>query len=155
MRAAIKDGYEVDTEGNVYSRYRKLSPVKTKAGYMQVSIGRKSTVHVHRLVAEAFVSNPNGYSTVNHIDNNKSNNNVSNLEWVTQAGNISHMIKQDRQARGESQGLAKLKEEEVLFIRANHKPHHPQLGTRPLGRKFGVEGAVINSIVKRKTWKHI
>lgn len=154
-RVKIRENYEVDREGNVYSKYKKLTPVKTASGYMQVGVGKKKVAHIHRLVAEAFIPNPKGHEVVNHIDNDKTNNTVGNLEWVTQADNIAHMVNQNRQAKGEKQHLAKLSEEIVLMIRNKHSPYDPVYGTRPLARKLGVSTAVINNVTKRKTWKHI
>lgn len=52
--------------------------------------GRQKAFKVHKCVAEAFISNPNGYPVVNHIDGDKCNNNVSNLEWCTQDYNMYH-----------------------------------------------------------------
>lgn len=52
--------------------------------------GKQKSVRVHRLVASAFIENPNDYPEVNHIDGNKTNNHVSNLEWVTPSMNSQH-----------------------------------------------------------------
>lgn len=52
--------------------------------------GIRKTFYVHRLVAEAFIPNPNKLPEVNHIDGNKRNNAVTNLEWVTHEGNMCH-----------------------------------------------------------------
>ena len=67
--------------------------VDKKSGYRNVSLrkdGRYNTIRVHRLVAEAFVENPNKYNTVNHIDCNPANNTAINLEWCTQRYNICY-----------------------------------------------------------------
>jgi hypothetical protein len=48
---------------------------------------------LHRLIAEAFIENPNNYPFVNHIDGNKKNNNLNNLEWCTQSQNCLHSVK--------------------------------------------------------------
>ena len=63
-------------------------------GSVRISINRVvKEEYVHRLVAEAFIPNPQNKKTVNHIDGDKSNNNVFNLEWATHSENISHAIK--------------------------------------------------------------
>ena len=150
-----RKGYEVDSHGNVYSKYRQLKPVLKSNGYLQVSLGRGNSTFVHRLVAEAFVPNPDNLPHVNHKDNDKTNNIASNLEWCTQEGNVSHMVNQGRQAKGIRQGLSKLTDEDVLFIRSNHRPYDKTLGTRALAKKFKVDAAAILSVVRNKTWKHI
>jgi hypothetical protein len=65
-------------------------------GYKQISLfknHKKRNYRVHRLVAETFIPNPNNYNVVNHIDGNKLNNNVSNLEWATYKQNTNHAWK--------------------------------------------------------------
>lgn len=84
--------YEVDTLGNVFSLKRNKALKATDFGskYLQVTLcknGIPKVVKVHRLVAEAFIPNPNGLPQVNHKDENKHNNVVSNLEWCTPSYN--------------------------------------------------------------------
>lgn len=89
------ENYLVSPEGIIYNaktgRALKSSPNPT--GYCRVSLrkdGKTKTVYVHRIVAEAYVPNPNGFTEVNHIDEDKSNNAASNLEWVSRKTNINH-----------------------------------------------------------------
>lgn len=98
--------YEVSSLGRVRSldRYVKnnysywlrkgkvLSPEKNKDGYLLVSLccnGKRYLRTVHRLVAEAFIPNPDNLPEVNHINEDKSNNRVENLEWCTRKYNIN------------------------------------------------------------------
>lgn len=74
---------------NEWNIGRILKQKKDKDGYMSVAINR-TTVRVHRLVAEAFIPNPNNSEVVHHKDNVKNNNDASNLEWVTISYNTSH-----------------------------------------------------------------
>lgn len=70
---------------------REIKAFVSNRGYLRVALckgKRKRYVHVHRLVAEAFIPNPNGYDTVDHIDGNKLNNNADNLQWLSRGDNI-------------------------------------------------------------------
>lgn len=107
----IKDfpEYYVTNTGDIYScqifhnpdgRIRKLKFTETKDGYLRVSLSdsehKKHLRLVHRLVAEAFIPNPEHKSDVNHIDGNKQNNYISNLEWTTRSENILHAYRKLR-----------------------------------------------------------
>ena len=76
-----------------------LKQYENKNGYMYVTLQKdkkRKTIKVHRLVAEHFIENPNNYPCVNHIDSNRKNNDVSNLEWVTHKQNMEHAVKNHR-----------------------------------------------------------
>lgn len=71
---------------------RMMKLIKITNGYITVSVrknGNVKVLYVHRLVAQAFLDNPNGYGEVNHIDENKENNKVNNLEWCTRKYNCN------------------------------------------------------------------
>lgn len=99
--------YQVSNLGNIRSRDRwvenrgtsrflagkPMVPVKSTDGYLMVKFTRnnKATTHrIHRLVAEAFIENPEGLPEVNHLDCDRKNNIVTNLEWSTHADNVGH-----------------------------------------------------------------
>ena len=81
-------GVEVSGHGDVRFNGKLLKQYYCN-GYMQVKVSGKQ-IYVHRLVAQAFIPNPDNKPQVNHKDGNKANNNVNNLEWVTNKENISH-----------------------------------------------------------------
>lgn len=89
--------YSVDIFGNVYkTNGKELTQSKNKFGYMFVSLtkdGKQKQHRIHRLVAQAFIPNPQHKEQVNHIDGDKTHNTVWNLEWCTCKENINHSIK--------------------------------------------------------------
>lgn len=95
--------YGVDELGNVYSlvtdKSRRMGLLKqydNGIGYKKVNLykdGKRHRKYVHRLVAEAFIPNPENKEIVNHIDCNRENNTVSNLEWLSQSENIQYVVK--------------------------------------------------------------
>jgi len=89
------ENYLIDCSGKVFSlkSNKYLKPGDNGRGYFKVNLwrnGRQYTITIHRLVAQAFLPNPDNKSFINHKDGNKLNNTVSNLEWVTPAENNQH-----------------------------------------------------------------
>ena len=83
-------------------------------GYNMITLcnGKLKRKLVHRLVAQAFIPNPNNYPIINHIDGNKLNNHVSNLEWCTQKQNVQHSFKNGLQ-------ISKLKGGTIPSVKIN------------------------------------
>ena len=111
--------YYVSNTGRVKNKYNKiLHTVVGSSGYEEICLCvnyKRYYKRVHRLVAQAFLPNPNNYPCVNHINGNKLDNNVSNLEWCTVAHNTQHSYNHGYQ-RGKS-GNCKLSDAQVILIR--------------------------------------
>ena len=99
-------GYQISNHGNVkslnYNRTGKekiLKPAKDKNGYLMVCLrkqGKSQTHYIHRFVAQAFIPNPNNYLEINHRDEDKANNCVSNLEWCDRKHNINYGTRNEK-----------------------------------------------------------
>ena len=92
LERKVKANFHFGNTRTYKERILKSGNVK---GYQQVTLRNGISKHefIHRLVAEAFVPNPKGYKTINHIDGNKKNNCADNLEWCTQKENVRHAWK--------------------------------------------------------------
>lgn len=169
--------YLVSSKGRVKSleRYRERTDrvrmkIKDKVlklrfsddGYLKVDLtrgGKRKTFLVHRLVAVAFIPNPENKPKVNHIDGKKNNNEASNLEWSTTSENIKHAyatgLINTSKFKGEGNVNSKLSEMQIKYIRDNYIPRDKDFGMKALGLKFGVSQNAISKIINRKTWKEV
>ena len=129
---------------------------------------KTSKKKVHRLVAEAFIPNPDNKPQINHINGIKTDNRVENIEWSTSKENINHARKTGlnkskpsvrlgninnlrKNGNGEKNSRAVLTEKDVLEIRnnSNNKSY------KELSQQYGVKVGTIYQIVKRLRWTHI
>ena len=158
------EDYEISTQGRVRSskhqRTHILKPRITHDGYVWYSLcknGKGYTRRANRLVAEAFIPNPEGKPTVNHKDGDKRNNCVDNLEWMTKSEQMQHAYEHGlkRPVRGTLQGNAVLTEDEVREIRRLYKGHDPKRGMKALSKKYGVSEPTIDKCVRRVSYKNI
>ena len=126
-----------------------------KKGYPQLDVGR--TMRVHRLIATTYLPNPNDLPQVNHIDGDKTNNSVSNLEWCDNTHNMQHAVTNNllrtaankASSTGSLNNQSKLTEEDVLAIRT-------YTGTQAsIAARYGVSRSTVSHILNRKTWTHI
>lgn len=103
--------YQVSNLGRVWSKKRQiyLKPCKINNGYLTVSLsainGKFKRELIHRLVALTFIDNPNNYPCVNHKDENKENNTVTNLEWCTRSYNMNYGTCAERIGKSNSKAI--------------------------------------------------
>lgn len=120
----IKDYYYADEFGNIYSDFsgklKKLKFREDKDGYYIVSLrctnGSGKNIRVNRAIAMTYIPNVNSYPVVNHIDNNKKNNCVNNLEWCTVSYNTKEGYKnKDYHYKKRIKAYFIEKDEEIVF----------------------------------------
>lgn len=169
--------YEASSHGRVRALRRQVASVFTPSGkrysrewperimtlctnkrtsrvyvYLANEHGRRNLL-VHRLIWTAFNGPiPEGL-VINHIDSNPANNNLDNLEVVTQSANIRHGYRHGKMsATGSRNGQARLTETNILEIR---RLQSCGAATRELAARFGVSRNMIHQIVSRKRWSHV
>lgn len=156
--------YEVDKNGNIrritsgINTYpgRLIKPRIDRCGYKRVSLRKDNKdvlIFVHRLVLETFVGPcPEGYQC-NHKDGVKSNNHLTNLEWVTNKTNMNHARKNGLLIlpKGEKHYRSKLTQKEVDEIRSSYKSW--KITMQKLSDDYNVSMSAIQSILEGRTWK--
>lgn len=110
--------------------------------------------YAHRLVAQYFLDNPDQKAEVNHIDGDKANNHVSNLEWNTLQENRNHAVDNNLMCKGEKSYQAKLSEKKVLAIRRLFRIN-PNFNKSQTARKLNVRDTTIHKIINNQIWKHL
>jgi hypothetical protein len=151
------EAYEISNLGRVRTvRYLRKRP--DRAGYLRIAISKNGKcvrqASIQRLVAETFIENTDGKPEVNHIDGDKSNNRVDNLEWVTPSENRLHAFEIGlmKPISGSRNVRAKLCEDDVRQIRDLMAQG---VHNRVLAPMFGVSRATIQFIRLGESWKHV
>jgi hypothetical protein len=137
--------YKISDQGNVksFAKHREgkvLKPRVHKLGYKIIKIGKES-LYVHRLVAKAFLSPVEGRNEVNHINGDKADNRLSNLEWSNRSHNIRHAL---------DTGLipARLSLNKVAYI----KSVTGLFSNRTIAKQMGVSAKTINDVNSGRIW---
>lgn len=157
----LKYDYYATEDGKIYSKKTNkfLSVNEDKDGYIKVRLiceDSRHTFSVHRLVLETF--NPiedMDKKQVNHIDGNKKNNNLNNLEWVTCQENVEHACLNNlrHNQQGENNNATKLKESDVKqIIQLLLEKKYTQ---KEIGKKFNVSEDAVGAIKNKRNWTHL
>lgn len=154
----FEEYFKVSTFGNILSKRtgKILKQTVSKTGYKTFATkvggrnGKAYCFKVHRLVAEAFIPNSDSKPMVNHIDGDKKNNYVENLEWVTASENIVHaysfgLIKRLPQIRTRKLSTTEAAKLRELYLSGDHSE-------RSLAALFGISKATTRSILVNETY---
>lgn len=167
------DTYEVNKNGDIrrvlgvvdFGKNKRkvggviLKPKRKSNGYMEVNLkynNKGNSKYVHRLVCEAFLGDIPKDMCVNHIDGDKSNNNLSNLEVVTYSENSIHAfenkLKIPHRMLGENHPNSKLTNSDVLKFRSLYANGKSAV---EISNKYGVNKSTLRNVLCRNTWTHI
>lgn len=145
----------VSKNGDItYYRKKKehiMSQPYSSNGYKQICLsknGKTRLFRVHRLVAEAFIENPDRLPEVNHIDESRDNNRADNLEWCTHKYNNRYG---NKPPKGEKNPRSKLTAEDVIEIRKRRASGETLIS---IARAFGISQNHVSNIARGERWKH-
>jgi hypothetical protein len=141
------DGYEVSDMGRVKNINGRIkSPNNNGRDYLTVSLRHKKRRYIHRLVADAFIGKCPDAHDVDHIDHNRKNNNLYNLQYMS--------ISKNRSNKGELCGMTKLTEPKVRLIK-HLENCRPKMTHKEIADLFGVKAPAIYKIWHGYSWKHV
>jgi hypothetical protein len=143
--------YRIDIKGNVYvlknNILKQLKPSLINPGYYTVvltnEVGRKK-FYIHRLLATYFIPNPKNLETVNHINGIKTDNSISNLEWLSKADNNKHAFANGLQAKRENRTCTKISNAQMIAL--HNDGHSGNFSAVELANKYKLTAGYIREL---------
>lgn len=161
-------GYMVSDHGEVFTRHnnrwgislampwRPMKPTPGSHGYYTVKMkradGTQRTECVHILVLRMFKGPAGPNQLCRHLDGNKKNNHIDNLEWGTQKENLDDQLLHGTRCRGVDRHSAKVTDDDVREMR---RLYSQGVFQRILAARYGLDQSTVSDIVNRRTWTHI
>lgn len=152
-KPSVEAGFEISSFGNVRKNGIPVPQWQLNSGYVQTQFSNNKKHSVHRLVALAFLQNPENLPCVNHKDGDKLNNNVENLEWCTYSQNTIHAYRNGLLSKvGERHHNARFCVKDIVDIR--ERRNRGSL-IKDIANIYKVRHQTISAICNRKTWTHV
>lgn len=154
--------YQVSSLGNIKridcANVHYVKPFKDKHGYFRVNLskdGKAIQRGVHQIVCSSFLMKRENHNQVNHIDGDKENNNVKNLEWCDSIHNNRHAYRTglNKGRKGEKNPSSKLKEKDVIVIKKKLK--NKEMTQKEISSEYKVSASLISKINSGGIWSHI
>lgn len=152
--------YTITDQGKVFGKSGiEIKQRPDTSGYASFTAGKKGNrtrIRTHLIVARLFIPNPNNLPEIDHLDSNRMNPCITNLEWVTHEENISRAHNKGHYKNnivGEKNPKANLNEQQVLEIRNIYDSN--TMTQMEISKHFGIPYSTVHNIVTRQTWKHI
>ena len=144
------EGYQISNLGRVKNGKtgKILKPYQTQKAYLTVGFwlnGKKKRLYIHRLVAQAFLLNPQNFPEVNHINGSKTDNCLCNLEWSSSSANVAHAYQNGLRR----QKLTTASKELIIQFLQQGMTH------RAIGTKLNVSHSTVGSVARDKTCNRI
>jgi hypothetical protein len=156
-RVRSKERVVIRSDGRNLTVRAKILRQNKNQGYPSVKMMKNrigTTVKVHRLIAKAFIPNPENKKNINHIDGSRDNNSISNLEWCTFSENTKHAYKTGAMTpkKGSENGYAKLTERDIMKIK--EMLSSKSVTHREIALKFNVARTTVTAINRNQNWNH-
>ncbi len=145
--------YLLNQQGECYRNGKKLKPYPNSKNYLKIDVWtngkREKQYFLHRMIAEVFIPNPKNHPQVNHIDGDKRNNSVQNLEWCDGSHNIQHAINSLGKMTDMNHGRTKIPATEIKILRWKKSIGYT-LNLREIAKKWGLDVKYLGKIINGK-----
>ena len=148
--------YYVSTNGKIYTKkFKEASQRENSDGYLTITAGKskRSRIRVHTVIADAFIGKDNPSYEVNHIDLNRKNNNIENLEYLTHIENVRHSSELGRYKNksGINNGRSKINYEDAKKIREMYSNN---ISISKISKIYNIGWSTVKHIVDFDTWNN-
>ena len=158
MRQYRNTPYYFTEEGKCFRNNKPIKGYKNTKGYVKIEIWennvRTQQLSLHRIVGELYLENPENKPQINHKDGNKTNNHVSNLEWVTQSQNIQHRLDVLQVGMDSDHSSTKIPAKEIKILRVMRRLGIP-ISINETSKKWGIRRDYLYKVINGTERKRV